>query len=425
MGAYPAAQECGWEGGGGSYTGVYEPVGEPRAQGCRFEKATKVWPCGYGHVGAWLGGLVAPGRYQGDRHMFEGAGEDSFINEVCCLCRLEASVQAQVKAQVQAHLKLHFDEERKKQAKAEAKKIKRMKKRKLKEAKGKVKKGRKSKGAKKDKEAEAVPEPVPGINTEQKLIDMMTNIFRESTKSSRTCDLGDEINDMGAKLAKKAKAKFNDKKAPYIPLGSLVRPRDPKFSDVAPMLSMALDSATNLKSVQRFRSPRTWDHFLVLLDRLKLGLICGAGRDKIDEIQEYFERLVEAKTQQLASPLAVINFDERNRRASSGSWKWLVVDTLLFFTCVAEFPITLPAEPVTGAQPRASGRDRPKDRGPKDRGQSGPVPAAARLNNGLCRRFDKDDSCTFQNCRFAHHCVKRECNKNGFAEHKSKDCSKP
>jgi hypothetical protein len=46
----------------------------------------------------------------------------------------------------------------------------------------------------------------------------------------------------------------------------------------------------------------------------------------------------------------VIKFDERNRRASSGTWKWLVVDTLLFFTSVAELPIT----PASGIDQRTA-----------------------------------------------------------------------
>ena len=59
-----------------------------------------------------------------------------------------------------------------------------------------------------------------------------------------------------------------------------------------------------------------------------MGLVCGTGRDKADEIQYYVERLISAKTQRLASHLVVINFDDRNRRACAGSWKWLLVDTI-------------------------------------------------------------------------------------------------
>ena len=185
---------------------------------------------------------------------------------------------------------------------------------------------------------------------------------------------------------------------------------------------MAVSTSAMMKCEQTFKTPEEWSHFIILVDRLKLGLITGAGQSRAEGIFYYFEKLFTAKNEGLSSERAIITFDERNRKKHAGSWRWLQIDSFQFLRASNEFPISMPP-----SQPRMSGLQGAN----KGKGGANPNKPAQvwsdkqRTSNGICRNFDTKSVCSYDNCRFAHWCIKPGCAQGDKADHSKTECSQP
>jgi hypothetical protein len=242
------------------------------------------------------------------------------------------------------------------------------------------------------------------------------SFYKQKKTSSKD---GEDVPDnLSQRLELWAQRKFADKKLPYVPLGGLVLVEDPQWESCGPKLALKVGSSAKVKCEQSFKTPQDWYQFTQLFDRLKLGMVLGAGNAKSKEIFGYFEKLTLARNQRLCSDKALIMFDERNRKRKAGSWNWLTIDTFDLLLVAQEFPLSKAIQTFQQNKPNNQPSNQPK----KPRVQHSD---ADRTANGLCNNFDKKSQCRFDHCKFAHWCIKPVCLSQGRADHNAKDCVEP
>ena len=222
------------------------------------------------------------------------------------------------------------------------------------------------------------------------LSDFFTNNKKETSES--TPSKRESICPKYWKFVVKNISRKRNCRTAYVALGSLIRVDDSQWKTLGPKLVMAVSAASSIKYEQSFKTPEDWEHFLVLANRLKLGLVTGVGSTRAQKCFDYFEKLVTAKKEGLSSINAIIAFDERNRKKNAGSWKWLRFDVFDFLLVVQHFaagsPLSSPATNQLVPQPGQA----KKPQNDKTRTKMGF--AGLSISKTIA-----------PNCRFAHWCI--------------------